>query len=77
MGLFEVIKYQATDLTSEEELVKLPEEIINLYLIELRKPRVPSFRMSCHVLSILPLLQHNEDIDFRKCFINALKKYNP
>jgi len=49
MSLFDIIKYQATDITSETELKGLPKELINLYWTEAFIAKFPSIDKCFHL----------------------------
>jgi len=80
MSLFDYIKYSATDITSEEELFKLPKKLIELYWLEQRiyYPYSPlTIDEKCWFLSMYPNLNNINDIEYyQNNFIIALKKYS-
>jgi len=75
MSLFDIIKYRATDITSEDELLKLPEGLIDLYWDENKfLTGVNSYEARCFFLAAHADRHHRI---YQKRFMKALKKYNP
>jgi len=76
MSLFDIIKYQAIDITSEDELLKLPEELTDLYWAEINVTSSGLATVPKHISHLAFWASWNR-APYQKRFIRALKKYNP
>jgi len=73
MSLFDIIKYQAIDITSETELLNLPEELIHLYWRDETRSKYYDHAHKCYYLAIGAKYHYKH---YHNLFMKALKKYN-
>jgi len=83
MSLFDVLKYQNTELSNRAELETLPEELISLYWDEAHSEHpesdlFPKYRHleACRMLAQWTPAATQIDSYAHKVFMKALRKYN-
>jgi hypothetical protein len=82
MGLFDILRFQGTDLGSREALEALPEELITQYWIQAHKTHpeyvYPDHRTMCNQLANWGHDDCNPKNHYaRDIFNRVLKEYNP